>query len=54
MKYDFVNKYAYFSEEIFDQFPEPLLYELDIHLFVDDVHGHYKVNGISITGFFQW
>ena len=50
MKYDFVNKYAYFSEEIGNQFPESILDELYIHVFVDARHGHDKVTGISITG----
>ena len=52
MKYDFVNQYAYFSEYIDDQFSEPLLDSLDIHVFVDIGYGHNKVTGISITGLF--
>ena len=52
MKYDFFNQYAYVSEEIDDQFPEPLIDELNIHVFVDASHGHNKVTAISITGLF--
>ena len=52
MKYDFGNKYAYFSEDIDENFTEPLLDELDIHVFVDAIHGHIKVTGISITRLF--
>ena len=51
MKYDFGNQYVYFSEEIDDQFPKPLLDELDIHVFVYANHGHDKVTGRSITRF---
>ena len=43
MKYDFGNQYAYFSEEIDDQFTEPLLVELDIHVFLDVNHGVFPV-----------
>ena len=35
MNYYFVNQYSYFSEDIGDQFPEPLLDELDIRIFLD-------------------
>ena len=53
MKYYFGNQYAYLRKEIYDQFPEPLLDELDIHVFVDADHGHVKVTGILITGLFS-
>ena len=53
MKYDFVNLYTYSSEDIGEQFPEPLLDELDIHVSVDAYHGHGNVTGRSITGFFS-
>ena len=52
MKYDFGNNYVYFNEDIDEQFPEPLLGKLDIHVFVDANHGHDKVTGRSITGLF--
>ena len=51
-KYDFLNHYEYFSEDIDEKFTEHLLYELDIHVFVDTKYGHDKVTGISITGLF--
>ena len=50
MKFDFWNQYEYFSEEIGNQFPESILDELYIQVFVDSRHGHDKVTGISITG----
>ena len=53
MKYDFGNQYSYFSEDIDYQFTKPLLDELDIHMFVDDGHEHYKVTGRLITGLFS-
>ena len=53
MKYDIGNDHEYFSEDIYDQFTEPLLDEFDIHVFVDANHGHKKVTGISITVFFS-
>ena len=34
MKYGFGNQYSYFSEEIDEQFPEPLIDELDINVFL--------------------
>ena len=52
MKYGFGNHYAHFSEEIDEQFPEPILDELDIHMFVDGKHGNDKVTGRPITGLF--
>ena len=53
MKFNSGNKYAYFSEEVHDHFPEPLLDKLDIHLFMHANHRHDKVNGILITGLFS-
>ena len=53
MKYDFGNQYAYFSEDIDEHFPWPLLDELYIHVFVDSDHGHNKVTGRLITKFFS-
>ena len=44
------NQYSYFREEINDRFPEPLLDELDMNIFVDSDHGYDKVTGRSITG----
>ena len=35
IKYYLGNQYAYFSEEIDEQFPEPLPDELEIQVFVD-------------------
>ena len=52
MKYDFGNQYTYFSEEIFDKFPELILNELNINVFVDANHGHDKVTGRLTTGLF--
>ena len=53
MKYHFGNQYAYFSEDIDEKFPETLLDELDIHVFVDANHGNEKVTDRSITSFFS-
>ena len=53
MKYYFGNQYAYLRKEIYDQFPEPLLDELDIHVFVDAGHGDVKVTGRLISGLFS-
>ena len=53
MKYDAGNQYAYFSEQIDDQFPETLLYELDIHMFVYADYGHNKVTDRQIIGLFS-
>ena len=50
MKYDFGN---HFSEEIENQFPEPLLDKLYIRVFVYANRGHGKVTGRSITAFFS-
>ena len=52
MKCDLGNNYAYFSEEIDDQFPEPLLGELDIHVFVNTNRGHDKFTSRSIIRLF--
>ena len=53
MKYYFGNQYAYSSEDIDEQFPEPLPDELDIYIFVYAKHGRDKVTGRSITGLFS-
>ena len=53
MKYDFGNQYVHFSEEIDDQSYEPLLDELDIHVFVDANHGHNKITVRLISGLFS-
>ena len=50
MEYDFGNE---FNEYIDDHITEPLLDELEIHVFVDTGHGHNKVTGKSITGLFS-
>lgn len=49
-KYDFGNQYHYFKEELDPRFPEPLIAELDINIFVDADHAHDKTTGRSITG----
>ena len=53
MKYDFVNQYAYSSEDIGGEFPETLLGELEIHVFVIAYHRNDKVAGRSINGGFS-
>ena len=53
MKYYFGNQYAYFNEDIYGWFPEPLLDELDNHLFVVSDYGNNKITGRSITGLFS-
>ena len=53
MKYDFVNQYAYFIEDIDDKFPDPLLDGLDVHMFLDFDHGHGNVTGRSTTSLFS-
>ena len=53
MKYGFEKKYACFNENIYDQSTEPLLDELDIHVFVDAEHRHEKVTGRLINGLFS-
>jgi hypothetical protein len=50
VKCDFGNQYSYFREELDPRFPEPLLEEIDINLFVDADHAYDKVSGRSITG----
>ena len=50
LKLDFGTQYSYFEEELDPRFPEPLLEELDLHVFRDADHGHDKVTGRSITG----
>ena len=53
MKCYFWNQYAYFNEDSDEQFLEPLLDELGIHVFMDADHGHKKVTSTSITGLFS-
>jgi len=50
IKEDFGYQCSHFTEDIDPRFPEPLLAELDINIFVDADHGHDKVTGGSITG----
>ena len=50
IKPDFGNQHCEFQEEIDDKFPEPLMDEIGITIFVDSNHGHDKVTGKSITG----
>eukprot|EP00957_Ditylum_brightwellii_P165922 12633497-Ditylum_brightwellii.AAC.1 len=50
LKLDFGTQYSYFEEELDPRFPEPLLEELDLHIFCDADHEHDKVTGRSITG----
>ena len=52
VKEDFGGQYQYFHEDLDPRFPEPLIPELDINLFVDANHAHDKVTGRSITGLF--
>ena len=53
MKYDFGNQYSYFSEEIDEQFPEPLLGSFGIYMFWGANSGHYKVTVKLVTEFFS-
>eukprot|EP00957_Ditylum_brightwellii_P210500 15365052-Ditylum_brightwellii.AAC.2 len=46
---DFGTHYSYFEEELDPRFPEPLLEELDLHVFCNADHVHDKVTGRSIT-----
>ena len=50
---DFGNQYSYFCEDLDPRFPESLLQELDINIFVDANHGHDKITRRSITGLFD-
>lgn len=50
VKQDFGNQYQYFIEDVDPRFPEPLLPELSINIFVDSDHAHDKTTGRSITG----
>ena len=50
VKEDFGYQYEYFNEELDPHFPEPLLPELEINMFVDADHAHDKLSGRSITG----
>jgi len=47
---DFGNQYQYFNEDIDPRFPQPILPELQINIFVDADHAHDKTTGRSITG----
>ena len=47
---DFGNQYYYFAKDIDSCFPEPLINEMDINIFVDADHGHDKITDRSITG----
>jgi hypothetical protein len=49
---DFGGQYKYFHEDLDPRFPEPLVPELDINIFVDANHAHDKITGRSITGIF--
>ena len=51
---DFGNQYHYFTEDIDPIFPEALVQELEINVFVDADHGHDKVTGRSVTGIFAF
>ena len=50
IKPDFGNQCCEFQEEMDDKFPDPLLDEIGVTIFVDPNHGHDKVTGKSITG----
>jgi hypothetical protein len=53
LKEDFSGQYQYFQEEDLDpKFPEPLVPEMDINIFVDANHAHNKVMGRSVTRLF--
>ena len=50
VKCDFGNQYSYFREELDPRFPDPILKELDLNIFIDADHAHDKISGRSITG----
>ena len=52
VKPNFGNQYCEFDEanEMDNKFPEPLMDEIGMTIFVDSNHGHDKVTGKSITG----
>ena len=52
LKEDFGGQYQYFQEDLDPRFPEPLVREMDVNLFVDANHAHDKVTGRSVTGLF--
>jgi hypothetical protein len=52
LKEDFGGQYQYFHEDLDPRFPEPLVPEMDINIFVDANHAHDKVTGRSVTGLF--
>jgi hypothetical protein len=51
---DFGNQYHYFTKNLDPRFPEALVLELEINVFVDADHGHDKVTGRSVTGVFAF
>lgn len=51
VKCDFGNQYTYFKEDMDPRFPDPIMKELDINIFVDADHCHDKTTGRSITGY---
>jgi hypothetical protein len=50
LKENFGGQYQYFTEDLDPKFPEALVPEMDINLFVDANHAHDKVTGRSVTG----
>jgi Reverse transcriptase (RNA-dependent DNA polymerase) len=52
LKEDFGGQYQYFQEDLDPKFPEPIVPEMDINIFVDANHAHDKVTGRSVTGLF--
>jgi hypothetical protein len=52
LKEDFGGQYHYFQEDLDPKFPEPLVPEMDINIFVDANHAHDKVTGRLVTGLF--
>ena len=50
LKEDFGGQYQYFQEDMDPKFPDPLVPEMDINIFVDANHAHDKVTGRSVTG----
>ena len=52
MNYYFGNHNEQFSDYIDERFPDPLLDELEIHVFLYLNHEHNKVTDRSITGLF--
>ena len=52
LKEDFGGQYQYFHEDLDPKFPEPLVPEMAVNIFVDANHAHDKVTGRSVTGLF--